>query len=516
MEEMKKRIKENILYVICFLIFVYIFYMIPPVCDRWMEGFLVEFEDPWRYVFCQYRWMQIANGRALSNLFSYFVDKNIIIHTIVNAFMMTGIFYLVYQMTKVKSIWRQLTIFACFFIIPWGLQREVYLYATTLFVSAAFLCVISSFLIIRILENDGKNFEKLLCGFCVFLSSLWLESSSLTVLVMLFLLIFYHKMKKKKVKLCLYFYLIINIIGFAFLFYVAKFAESGRLKNGIGVTIGIGRISFFIQQYYALFFLLSIVVLLKLFSYSKTKLRSVLIFMWGIVGISTISYALRDIYFSISTDPILGNVEDLKLIYGWKKFGFFDLSSFFEKFSELQAIIIFIVLGLSSILLFIFLEKKSELENYILSIGMGIGGSAIYFFGLESGNQDRVIFTGIIALIIFISELISDEVVTKKITKTFIVAIVSIAIINCETLITVVNSANNIQQERLTIINEVKVRQALGEWNYNTVVKLPSFDGSSSHGLVGGQKLNPNGESVYYDILLKYYGLDERTLVEFE
>ena len=52
MEEMKKRIKENILYVICFLIFVYIFYMIPPVCDRWMEGFLVEFEDPWRYVFC--------------------------------------------------------------------------------------------------------------------------------------------------------------------------------------------------------------------------------------------------------------------------------------------------------------------------------------------------------------------------------------------------------------------------------------------------------------------------------
>lgn len=61
-----------------FLYFVVIFIKVPVIGDRWMESWTYyDLQDIWRGLFTQAMWMQRANTRVFSNLFSMLFDKNI-------------------------------------------------------------------------------------------------------------------------------------------------------------------------------------------------------------------------------------------------------------------------------------------------------------------------------------------------------------------------------------------------------------------------------------------------------
>ena len=106
------------IYIFEFLLFFTWIYMIPPVGDRYMErGGINAIEGLFRFSFCQIRWISIANGRALSNIFSYLVDGNIIIRAITNSAMITFGSIICYKIALVEDAKYQNLIMARFFSV---------------------------------------------------------------------------------------------------------------------------------------------------------------------------------------------------------------------------------------------------------------------------------------------------------------------------------------------------------------------------------------------------------------
>lgn len=78
--------------IIQFLIFVLMFYMVPPVADRWMEETMpLEIGDFCRYLWSQLYWLRNINVRFLSNIFSCIIDRNYYVRSVCNAVMLTCI-----------------------------------------------------------------------------------------------------------------------------------------------------------------------------------------------------------------------------------------------------------------------------------------------------------------------------------------------------------------------------------------------------------------------------------------
>lgn len=131
-------VKKYYLTVLGTLYFFYIFYCAPPTGDRMMDGVLYyDLGDPWINIFGQVRWIQGANARVLSNIFSSIVDRNILIHACINALMVCGVVLLLKSILKniyEKEISKcvEVLMWCSLCLVSWSIKKEVYFYATTL------------------------------------------------------------------------------------------------------------------------------------------------------------------------------------------------------------------------------------------------------------------------------------------------------------------------------------------------------------------------------------------------
>lgn len=144
---------------------------------------------------------------------------------------------------------------------------------------------------------------------------------------------------------------------------------------------------------------------------------------------------------------------------------------------------------------------------------MMLAASFIDLSGIQTGA--RIASLGLFLLICF-GMLIWAEVKidSMKIKRIIIAALMIPIFLRVSRELIFAESAHEIEKNRLQIIEQVRFKQLMNEWNYDEVVHLPAFtrniDGRT---LWGG---NPKINSPHYIVFLEHYKLGRRTIVVFK
>lgn len=149
---------------------------------------------------------------------------------------------------------------------------------------------------------------------------------------------------------------------------------------------------------------------------------------------------------------------------------------------------------------------------------------AIDIFSIQKGA--RISWPGIFGLIILISftfceiEQYCETKANEKINgvKKVMVFLVGIfSLIYIDQTFVVIHNANNVDKERWKIAEEIKLQQSTSKWDMDTIVYFPKYDTRDSENSYCEEGGNPTLESNYirYKLLLKYYGLDDNTIIDY-
>lgn len=505
--------KSNIIYVIEFLIFCILISKAPVINDRWMEmktGVLLE--HPLRIFFTQVRWFQAANGRIFSNLFSYVVDGySTYVRTIVNSLMVTAISWMINHIVDSKTI--------VAIIIPFSISfagwKEVYFYATTFYVSAAFLLVL--WIYFEKKETINRVQTKYIYLFCIFafISSMWVENLSITMCGLWGSIALYKLYKKEKyirhLLICLF-----GTIGAALMFLSARFSTNGRLNNNIE-QLFLNKMKLFVEVLgleYILFIVLSVVIIRLLFYNKSKKIYKIInLCIWIMILIINSVYLARRAYMIIGSDPVDGRYNS---VCGWQKFESLSLNKLFSHVDIVMPflnITVFIVGLISLFIVTHYFCSKYKHEIYFLvfidvvcvfitSITMYDGGGRVLFI--------FEILTGIIICLFYV-QVEKDYKLREQVT----VLLFIFSVFWCQYAF--IEPYSIIASEREQIAQFVKHKQELNEWDYNNdMMYFPSYKRNNVGDGLFGDRCNPKLNDVYYVLMLQYYKLDENTLIIYD
>ena len=237
----RQEIKKNLIFFIEFIIFFTWLVLIPPVGDRYIEGDIIyEIESSLRYIFGQIRWYCLANGRVLSNFFSFIVDGNIYIRALVNSMLITSCSVLIYKigvsLNEADECFTRVFSALSVFLVAWDIRNEVYFYATTLYVTSFFLVLGVLYFVKKNEERNLTLAELKYLYIMVFLGGVWIENSSIALLGLFGSLLLYKYIKYKKVEKIYLKCLLIACFGFVFMLASSLFARGGRLNNSAAVA----------------------------------------------------------------------------------------------------------------------------------------------------------------------------------------------------------------------------------------------------------------------------------------
>lgn len=497
-----------------FLFFVYVFSVMPPIADRWMEGIAYyHTEDPWRFLFAQIRWMQIANARIFSNIFSAIVDRNIYVRAIINSLM---IVLSLIDIRKIcggrKNKYETIIMLSCLLFFSWGIKQEVYLYATTLYVSSVFLLVRAMKYLFNAFDNEMVDTRKLYI--LEFFTSVWLENISVMVVVLSACLLLIYYIKNKKIHKELLISTCISILGLAVMYLTSKNATQGRLQEKVMPCLDWNRLFQLFYDNIGLFILCSILMCIVFIKYKRENgnryLNYLQIFMWIIISALEIILASRQIYSIVSHDP--KDYEYVKIVFGWSAFQRDVIENFYGKLFSLASILFPFIFAVGVISYIYCMDIIRERVRGLIYLLMFIFGILIDVVGMQKGN--RISYPGIFALVGMICLLLKHlDKMKEGIVGAICVVVFLFSIINAEQLLMTVYEAHEIEEERTAIANLVKDKQRLDEWDYDICVTMPKYDEKK---LFGKERLQPDESNFAYDILLKYYGLNKGTKIIFK
>ena len=223
-------IKNNWIYIAQFLFMGFIFFLMPPIGDRLMEGkewYLME--TPIRYLWAQLGWLQTTNGRVVSNIFSFVVDRNIIVRSIIDAGMVTLISYYSFKMSNIKTNSVRVMSVICISIVSWSIKLEVYFYAATLYISASLLLVLLCYFLKREWE-ENIDLSNIVVPIVLF-ASIWLENISMAVIAITGSILVYSYIKNRVIEKRNLIYFGISLLGFLFMLGSMYFATASRLTK---------------------------------------------------------------------------------------------------------------------------------------------------------------------------------------------------------------------------------------------------------------------------------------------
>ena len=508
--------KNYFIYILEFLFFFYIFYITPPICDRWIEKSIYStFEYPFRYVIGQIRWAQIANARVFSNCFSYFVDYNIIVHSFVNATMMvflsiSGILISGRgdKLTKLISVLLPL-------MLSFGIWREVYFYATTLYLSTACIVLFWIIYMCRKKWSEYKNSTKIKIFIALIVSSLWLENLSLLLTVMFFCYFIYHSCKNKRISFEYLAYLFCAVCGLAVMLISSVYAKLGRINQEQGVSgwsVARGRLHYTYEQDSFLFMILAL-VMICFFLKKNHLVHRIQLIGWLVILFDSLANSMVYLYRIISVDP--KDVEFVVSTFGWENFKSYGIDRIVGTIEALNDklivfIILYIIVSCSFVINSFCKFKKAE-----TALGISLLCALVTAVSLNYGDRLYSLYLFILSVLIVILASESSALQEKAVVKLYPFLLV-ILFIQAFTKLIFINKQYEIANERKDIAQNVAIMQAEGSWNYDSYVIMPKMsENSIGEELAGGNRKNPLVGDAYYKILLKYYGLDENTRIVF-
>lgn len=526
MKTVNSFIKEYLIYIVEFIIFFVWLCLIPPICDRYMEAEIGNIEGLFRYCFAQVRWVEKVNGRALSNIFSYLVDGNVLyIRAFVDSMLITTGSVLVYKIAEkkdgeYKSLAKILSALA-FFVVDWEIREEVYFYATTLYVSA-FVIITAAVYLCKINETKGlTEREKKMLYIFTFIGSVWLENCSIVLCALYGVLCLYKGILKEKIMIYIK-ALAISIIGFILMFGSSMFGSMGRLNYYSSVwrfslRSSIDRSREILLNNNSIFLVLSFVMILVIITNRQKIKKSWIVsaFLWGIQCVFSVLFAIRQVYMFGAVDPV--NVEYAEEVYGWENFSDVTLDKIFG-FIERIYVYIFPVLCFLLLVFSIYLFLRLKNAVLIAVVCIFFSGLLIDVLGLQQGARicSLSIFQmiGLIAILVMEIQPISASVgkIIQAMKIVFVVASAFVVELDTE----FVKQQYIVEQQRFEIADNVRVRQRMEEWDYNKYVVFPKYTPNGiGRAMLGEIRTNPSHEDIYYDHFLQYYGLDDKTKVIF-
>lgn len=508
------------------------FFNTPPVCDRWIEGVAYEFGDTLRYLWSEVYWVSYVNTRFLSNFFSYLIDNTITLHAVFNSIMLTCISVITLFLCKPNST-RDKTLLAvfsgfCLTLVSRGIYKEVYFYASTLYLSSFLIICAILMLDLKLAENKATKRETNFLYVMIFIGSTWLESDIFTILavtgVIWLVNSLEHKQNDKKTFFPFIFSLICSFAMIVITYCVhkdRKLARSGgEIRFTIEPIVNLIRDNSFLFVILSVLMILNIVKIKKECRLSHNKKRGfrwlLQIILWSIILVGNLVSCANYIYEVLRIDPN----DMLKTACGWFSVQNNSIEGFFNVFMEISHVIfpVFIIFAVISII-YVFYVTKRQLVGVPILL-MGCAGTVIVVLGLYPG--DRITSGSIFSLIILVG-LLAQNIQSKEdaesLSKHWHVCYCCIGIIACINVHSVfifLHSQNEVAEKRQMIADEVKKQQALGMWDYDSFVIMPIYCANAAGmELVGEARKNPINIDAYYPFLLHYYDLDADTKILF-
>lgn len=521
-KNLTSKVMNNWMFVLEFMFFLYIFHTIPYVADRWMEPITYyKLESFWRFIFVQYRWLTNTNGRIFSNIFCGLVDPNTYVRSIVNACMITGISFIMCKIAsdKPKMNTKVLSVLLVL-IVSEGIKEEVYYYATTLYISTILIAI----LIIYFYKTNVQNrYINLIRMVLVTIGSLWIENLSIGIFVGLVLLLIKNLIYKEKFSGNILLQFFLSTLGFMTMLFSSALSSSGRLSNREissivlsknvfnGIIIVLDNIFF---KNINILIVLTIVLIVYFYLNTNSKIFKLTLFSIMLVLFSMISF---EIYKIVKVDPT--DIDYVSLVTGWRNFDNIHIDKAFALIYYLFIPIIsfFYFLVIVRILLLKNKKEKVIYDHTIFAFSFFIFSYIICILGVGNGgvgSGERIMSLSIfimMLLVIAINEKIELNFLNKNQEIIFLIAII---LINMNQYNFDVRSLDTIDKERSFIASEVKKSQSLGEWDFSKIVNMPRYNEKEGE-IFGGRRANPILTDIYYPLLLKYYGLDEDTVLAF-
>ena len=501
-------IKRNWLYLLEIIILSYIFMQIPKVNDRWMEGVIVsKYADPIRYIWYQVKFSMVANGRIVSNLLGAVMQKNFYLCAIFNAVMIVLACYYMVELVKNNNS-KTFTILLAFFMmlaVSDATYQEVYYYAGTLYIGAMLISVM------LIYYYHKKNRLGVLVS--ILLGALWAEHLAISLVVVTFIWCISAWIREKQIPEREILYFLISLLGFLFMYLCITHA-----RTDVSVTKPIipkeilGNIMRRWEQNSIVVFVWSIILFVFFTQKMKDKkiIRFFVVCIYGLFAFIATCVFFNEIYSILATRfpydsyAIITLYEPLDNAFLAE---LFKKGMFFVR-NNAEVWIICACVGIFAAIL------TSNNKMLLLEVAMMmLAASFIDLSGIQTGA--RIASLGLFLLICF-GMLIWAEVKidSMKIKRIIIAALMIPIFLRVSRELIFAESAHEIEKNRLQIIEQVRFKQLMNEWNYDEVVHLPAFtrniDGRT---LWGG---NPKINSPHYIVFLEHYKLGRRTIVVFK
>lgn len=513
----KEEGKAVVALLIFYGIFFYYFVTVPPFGDRWMENReYVDLGSVWKYLWTQFCWTLDTNGRWISNLFSAIVDRNIPFRAACNAGMMCGIAILIFRICKIEKFKMKLIVYALFFLVSAGILAEVYFFATTLYVSGMLLMFLVFYYALKVSEGEKKY--NIWLYVLTFIACIWLENISFSVLVLSAMLLFFVSLREKTISKPFLLMTLFSLVGFAYLYVESVFAGSGRLSTD---PIPLHQINWDfvgILIYDNAFFVVVIGILalnllwIRRKEETSKKICSIQCIWWCIIIFFCLLCLLNQLYVLIAS----GSGESYIGAWGWRPFASWTFEQMIRMGSEFMKFLLlgFVCISVAS-LLYIVLKSKNKLVG-LLILAMILADA---FFSLYINFCSRVTCPAVFATFFFIGWLFQecDRAVSYRILNMLCILVCLAALLNMEDTRILLKKGQEIEQERNSIIEIVKERQALGEWDDSKEVMLPAYP---IYGQTVGKgfiySANTYQSEPHYPFMLKYYGLNENTKIVYK
>lgn len=509
-------IREYYIYIIEFLFFFYIFYMTPQVCDRWMEENIHSaIEYPERFFISQIRWMQIANARVFSNIFSFFIDYNIVVHSLFDAAMMVYISYSGIKLANKSNYIARLLSVVLPIMLSFEIWREVYYYAATLYLSSACIALYWIGYIVRDDWITKNHKQKLKVVLALFISSVWIENLSVGLTGLFGILFIVLSIKNKKVNCEYLIYSLCTLCGFVIMIGDAVLAKSGRLA-GIKqnqIQLDLDRISTVTSNNCFMYFVLSVLFVI-IFSKRKGIICKLQFVGWILATIGMLAECLIQLYRIASTDPI--DAAYCNLVVGWSKFenSYIDKVISYIQIYWNKLCLIMIVCMISSCIFEIIMYERDRRAEIALILLVIFAQSSTVFMNFGERIDSLYLFLIIDLLVIFVGQKdMNDKSWYIEFTSWILFLIMTVQMFS---QLVFVDQQNRVAKSREKIANEVMLMQAENRWDYDDYLFMPKYtDDLLGRGLMGKNRKNPSADDVYYDVLIKYYGLNKDTKILF-
>ncbi len=481
--------------------FTWVFLFAPITADRYQEQYTIfKLGNITNCISDNLLWMQNQNLRGLSRLFSMLVDCSPILSACSNALMVIGIIILIVQMGDGGGIKKEYIVltFIGLLLVGKGEISEVYFYAHTLYLSSTILVLIYAQVLLA--SNKHKSLHLMIL---LIIGFFWLEIVMIAMCVMqLSYLVINRREAHQKCSIYLVSLLAValTIVDILYVKQIAayRFTSTTLAENSnILYTLGTGLYSYLLDHY------LMFAVLYLIILFSDSKQHYVYGLLKGIVGfiglLSTVVFALINVNASLSEwkQEILLNKANEILMY---KAG--------QTFPAIM-ILVWVTL-LYSLLLFEWFSSNKKCES-ILIVTAAV---ETILFIMCFTNQPRIgylstVLNYTVCILTFIWRGRREK--EKRILP--IIFLAAFVYLWNVTAFILVN--HEISERRNQIVEEVRVLQSIGEWDYSAEVRFPIYKTP-----IGGLYC-PGGEALKvgtmdYNNMLNYYKLDEKTLIEYK